>query len=129
MRELAPFNGMRYAHKTIRHELAALEELAGKLGSEADGVAASLAERFGFVKQVINSHWAGEEEVLWPALEAKAPQITTPYTLDHQGEREVFSCTRQRKACQQTYRSGLPALLRMVGRLIASLTPACRVAR
>lgn len=90
MNRLAPFNGMRYAHKAIRAEAQAMEGMGEELGSLSDGVAGKLRERFALFTAIMRGHWNGEEEILWPALEAKVPQVTVPYTLDHDVEIEVF---------------------------------------
>jgi hemerythrin-like domain-containing protein len=86
----SPMNGMRYAHKTIRKELAAMEAAAGMLGAMDVGDAARLAERVALFKLAIKGHNAGEEAVLWPAIDAIFPQISIPYTLDHRADDETI---------------------------------------
>ena len=86
MAEPAPLNGMRYAHKTIRRELKNLEAAAAHLDFADEAAAAALHEHVVVLGALLRGHTDGEEAVLWPALEAKFPQITTPYTLDHRAE-------------------------------------------
>jgi hemerythrin-like domain-containing protein len=106
MNRLAPFNGMRYAHKTVRAEAEAMEGAAGELGSLADEKAEQLAERFAFFSAIMRGHWNGEEEVLWPALEAQVPQVTTAYTLDHNAEYDVFESIEKLLASYRAAQSG-----------------------
>ncbi|RQW08165.1 hemerythrin domain-containing protein [candidate division KSB1 bacterium] len=85
----APMNGFRYIHKAIRHELDALEVLTDprtENGPELSG----LAERLSFLREVVKLHAAGEEEVLYPALDSRVPQVTRSYSLDHQFEESSF---------------------------------------
>lgn len=102
MKPMAPFNGMRYAHKAIRAEVEALERTAEELGPTAGESDNLFAERFGFFTALMRGHWGGEEEVLWPALEAKVPQVTRAYTMDHHREYEVFNAIEELLSAMQT---------------------------
>ena len=84
-----PMNGFRYIHKAIRHELDALEELGGRQGGEGLQTAV-LAERLGFLREVVRIHAAGEDEGPYPDLDGRVPQVTRSYALDHQFEETLF---------------------------------------
>ncbi|MBM3134772.1 MAG: hemerythrin domain-containing protein [Chloroflexi bacterium] len=86
----APMNGFRYIHKAIRHELDALETLAGNAAGNDQGVS-TLAQRLDFLSKVVELHAAGEDEVMYPALDSRVPQVTRAYALDHQFERNLFA--------------------------------------
>ncbi|MBN1560819.1 hemerythrin domain-containing protein [candidate division KSB1 bacterium] len=85
----APMNGFRYIHKAIRHELDALETLTGHR-SENGPELSGLADRLGFLRKVVKLHAAGEEEILYPALDSQVPRVTRSYSLDHQFEESSF---------------------------------------
>lgn len=86
----APMNGFRYIHKAIRHELDALETLAGNVDGDAPRVS-TFTQRVDFLREVVELHAAGEDEVMYPALDSRVPQVTRAYALDHQYERKIFT--------------------------------------
>ncbi len=86
----APMNGFRYIHKAIRHELDALETLARSVDGDAQRVS-TFTQRVDFLREVVELHAAGEDEVMYPALDSRVPQVTRAYALDHQYERKIFA--------------------------------------
>ena len=122
---MAPFNGMRYAHKAIRAEADWLEKAAWEIGSAAEEQTQQFAERFAFFKTILNGHWAGEEQVLFPALEAIVPQVTRPYSLDHKREQEVFASIESLVARLEGAPAGeRPDLARRLNRQVIALNTA-----
>jgi hemerythrin-like domain-containing protein len=90
-----PFNGTRYAHKWMRSELAGLEqESQGLVGAEPEAVVA-FTERLAFFHAGVLAHNEGEEKVLWPALEARVPQVSVPYAYDHAADDTTFGQIEQ----------------------------------
>lgn len=88
MANLMSFNGVHYAHKWIRSELERLEKETRQLATVED--ARACADYLAFFHTGVSGHNAGEELVLWPALEAKVPQVTVPYALDHRADEQTF---------------------------------------
>jgi hemerythrin-like domain-containing protein len=82
-------NGFRYVHKAIRHELDILEGMAGPSAANELQVPA-FGQRMGFLRSVVKLHAASEDEVMYPALDGKVPQVTRSYALDHQYEEDIF---------------------------------------
>jgi hypothetical protein len=87
---VSPMNGALYAHKAFRKELETLEGLAGSGAPAGEEQVEELAERIAFFHPVVKGHNDGEEAILWPAIDGKFPNISTPYTLDHQADEATF---------------------------------------
>lgn len=86
----APMNGFRYIHKAICRELDALEAMAvNAIGN--DQRVSTLAQRLDFLSRVVELHAAGEDEVMYPSLDSRVPQVTRAYALDHQFEKNLFA--------------------------------------
>ncbi|MDI6857159.1 MAG: hemerythrin domain-containing protein [Dehalococcoidia bacterium] len=86
----APVRKIRYIHKAIRKELDRLEQEALALNPNDREALDRLAERHAFLQMVVRAHSDGEDEVMFPELETKVPNVTEPYVLDHRAKDEAF---------------------------------------
>lgn len=86
----SPLNGAIYAHKAFRKELNDLEEEAERLDTARDAWVADFAGRVAFFHRIVKAHNTGEEEVAWPAIDGRFPNVTLPYTFDHRADEETF---------------------------------------
>lgn len=79
----------RYIHKAIRQELDEMEALALAAldGGASDG---RFGERLAFLRSAVQVHAAGEDEVMYPALDGRVPQVSRSYALDHDYEEKTF---------------------------------------
>jgi len=84
-----PVDAIRVFHNAFRNDLeridaAALNAAQGKKGLE------TTIERFRFFNEILVWHAQGEEEAVFPALEAVAPLVAEAYVKDHRGLDEAF---------------------------------------
>ncbi|KAL6749646.1 hypothetical protein V8C86DRAFT_973530 [Haematococcus lacustris] len=80
-------------HDSIKAELASLVKWVQQLSG--DGVAnesqlLELRERYKFLEQVYKYHSSVEDEVVYPALDAKVKNVTLAYSVEHQDEELLF---------------------------------------
>lgn len=86
----SPISGIRFIHKALRKEIDGLEEAAGQLVPEDEASAARLADRFRFFQETVASHAAGEEDALFPAMDARIYPVSTTYVMEHQAEERFY---------------------------------------
>ena len=82
-----PFSIMRLTHEAIRSGLNQIETLNENLSP------ATLSEYkavFGDLKRVIVLHANQEDNVFYPPLEEKRPEITHAFTAEHEAEHQAF---------------------------------------
>ncbi|EFJ48814.1 hypothetical protein VOLCADRAFT_60154 [Volvox carteri f. nagariensis] len=80
-------------HNSIRAELHLLADRVRSLEVPAEGVElmlSDLRERYKFLEQVYKYHSTVEDEVLYPALDAKVRNVTLAYSIEHQDEEILF---------------------------------------
>ena len=82
-----PFSIMRLTHESIRVGLNHLEMLSSNL---TPATAPKLKAAFGEVKRVIELHANQEDNVFYPPLEEKRPNITHAFTKEHEAEHRAF---------------------------------------
>eukprot|EP00192_Tetraselmis_astigmatica_P000948 CAMPEP_0117679692 /NCGR_PEP_ID=MMETSP0804-20121206/17947_1 /TAXON_ID=1074897 /ORGANISM="Tetraselmis astigmatica, Strain CCMP880" /LENGTH=1249 /DNA_ID=CAMNT_0005489125 /DNA_START=485 /DNA_END=4234 /DNA_ORIENTATION=- len=84
----------QHFHDSIRAELSSLAELAKELehASEVEliEVLQALKQRYKFMEQVYRYHSSVEDEVVYPALDAKVRNVTLAYTVEHESEEFLF---------------------------------------
>ncbi|MBI4318486.1 MAG: hemerythrin domain-containing protein [Chloroflexi bacterium] len=80
----SPARGVRFIHGGIRSEAAGIAEAAATLDPHNGDQVARLKDRLAFLRKVAKTHNDNEEAVIYNALDAKRPQLTVPYRLDHQ---------------------------------------------
>lgn len=85
-----PLHALHFVHNAIRREVAELEQAVAQLDTADALQFAPLAERFATLGQFLYDHEHGEEDIFFPALEAKAPHVITAYELDHRNNDEVM---------------------------------------
>ncbi|KAA6419094.1 MAG: hypothetical protein FRX49_10834 [Trebouxia sp. A1-2] len=81
-------------HNSIRNELDALSHSVSVLTSAAqedvhDSLSA-LKNRYRFLEQVYKYHSSVEDEVVYPALDAKVKNVTSAYSVEHEDEERLF---------------------------------------
>lgn len=75
--------GIRFFHSAIRNEAQGIGELARSLDAADEAQVTNLVDRFRDFRLVMKDHEATEEEILFPALDEKMPQVAQAYVLDH----------------------------------------------
>lgn len=101
---VAPIDHIFQFHKALRRELKDLETCAIELQAAADATPAwapgdaleaaiqGLQGRFQFLRGIYQAHSSAEDEIVFPALEAKEmlSNVSHAYTLDHRQEESLF---------------------------------------
>ncbi|DBB01633.1 hypothetical protein WJX77_010630 [Trebouxia sp. C0004] len=81
-------------HNSIRNELDTLSHSVSLLTSAAqEDVHESLSalkNRYRFLEQVYKYHSSVEDEVVYPALDAKVKNVTSAYSVEHEDEERLF---------------------------------------
>ncbi|GIL45357.1 hypothetical protein Vafri_2604 [Volvox africanus] len=80
-------------HNSIRAELSILADRVRSLEVPTEGVGSMLSdlrERYKFLEQIYKYHSAVEDEVLYPTLDSKVPNVTRAYSIEHQDEEILF---------------------------------------
>lgn len=81
-------------HNAIKIELDSLSTsvllLEQAIGNELVSLLQHLKERYHFLEQVYKYHSSVEDEVVYPALDAKVKNVTLAYSVEHQDEEALF---------------------------------------
>ncbi|THG03241.1 hypothetical protein TEA_024179 [Camellia sinensis var. sinensis] len=90
--EPRPVDHIFFFHKALKKDLEYLVNVSAKLGENA-GDLMDFCRRFQLVRFLYQIHSDSEDEIAFPALEAKgkATNISQSYTIDHELEDELFS--------------------------------------
>lgn len=103
----SPIDHIFQFHKALRRELRELESSAVELQNAVDsahdppksseqtaisGIISSLRARFQFLRGIYRAHSSAEDEIVFPALEAKETlhNVSRAYTLDHEQEEALL---------------------------------------
>lgn len=78
-----PLADVKYIHNAFRFELQRLQSDIKFFATLGEGDSGALAKRFGTVHEVLGYHEKGEEEVLFPAVNAIQPGIADVYDRTH----------------------------------------------
>lgn len=78
-----PMQMYLYVHDAILREVDEFEEQAKELNRDSAEEISAFAERMSWFNRMIKVHEHAEEEVLFPALEARHPFVAETYTFDH----------------------------------------------
>ena len=78
-----PIDDIFYIHKAILKETREFEEGVSEFNREDDHQISVLLDRFQFLRSVLKEHEQGEEEFLFPPLEARLSHSAKPYVSDH----------------------------------------------
>ena len=84
-----PLDVIRVFHNAFRNDIRVIDAAGLDAAKGKEGLAATL-ERFRFFNEVLVWHAAGEEEAVFPRLEAVAPLVAEPYVKDHRGLDAAF---------------------------------------
>lgn len=90
--EPRPVDHIFFFHKALKKDLEYLVDVSAKLGENV-GDLADFCRRFRLVRFLYQIHSDSEDEIAFPALEAKgkATNISQSYTIDHKLEVDLFS--------------------------------------
>ncbi|KAK9840584.1 hypothetical protein WJX81_003072 [Elliptochloris bilobata] len=80
-------NAIRAELDSLADEVLALEPLAGPPLLDQLRV---IKERYQFLEQVYSIHSSVEDEVVYPALDAKVKNVTLAYSVEHEDEERLF---------------------------------------
>ncbi|KAK8470487.1 hypothetical protein PHAVU_004G156022 [Phaseolus vulgaris] len=79
-----------FFHKAIRNELDALHRLAMAFATGNCSDIQPLFQRYQFLRSMYKHHSNAEDEVIFPALDIRVKNVAQTYSLEHQGESEIF---------------------------------------
>ncbi|KAL5748875.1 hypothetical protein ACOSP7_025918 [Xanthoceras sorbifolium] len=79
-----------FFHKAVRNELDALHLLAMKFATGHRVDVRTLFERYRFLRSVYKHHSNAEDEVIFPALDIRVKNVARTYSLEHEGESNLF---------------------------------------
>ena len=82
-----PLADVVYIHRPIRRDLL---EMKTGLSSTGSGNLGSIADRFAFLRRMLRVHEAGEEEILFPAIDEHVPGASDPYAATHESNRALM---------------------------------------
>ncbi|KAL2321184.1 hypothetical protein Fmac_030153 [Flemingia macrophylla] len=79
-----------FFHKAIRNELDALHRLAMAFATGNCSDIQPLVQRYHFLRSMYRHHSNAEDEVIFPALDIRVKNVAQTYSLEHQGESDLF---------------------------------------
>lgn len=79
----SPIDGVRAIHNAFRADIAAIDSAANSAALGMPGLEATV-ERFRFFNEILSYHAHGEENAVFPMVEAVAPLVAEAYAIDHQ---------------------------------------------
>ncbi|TKY44726.1 RING finger protein [Spatholobus suberectus] len=79
-----------FFHKAIRNELDALHRLAMAFATGNCSDIQPLFQRYHFLISMYRHHSNAEDEVIFPALDIRVKNVAQTYSLEHQGESDLF---------------------------------------
>lgn len=79
-----------FFHKAIRYELDGLHRAAMSFATEPHGDIQQLVQRYHFLRGIYKHHCNAEDEVIFPALDIRVKNVARTYSLEHQGESNLF---------------------------------------
>ncbi|KAM1737694.1 hypothetical protein ACFX13_016123 [Malus domestica] len=79
-----------FFHKAIRKELDALHRLAMAFATGKRTDIQPLLERYHFLRSIYKHHSNAEDEVIFPALDIRVKNVAQTYSLEHEGETNLF---------------------------------------
>ena len=82
-----PLADVVYIHRPIRRDLLEMKQALASAGTSGAG---PTADRFAFLRRVLRIHESGEEEILFPAIDERAPGASDPYTATHTSNRALM---------------------------------------
>ncbi len=84
-----PLDVIRVFHNAFRNDMRRIDAAALDMARGSESLAATV-ERYRFFNEVLVWHADGEEEAVFPRLEAVAPLVAEPYEKDHRGLDAAF---------------------------------------
>ncbi|CAN6584895.1 unnamed protein product [Malus baccata var. baccata] len=79
-----------FFHKAIRKELDALHRLAMAFATGKRTDIQPLLERYHLLRSIYKHHSNAEDEVIFPALDIRVKNVAQTYSLEHEGETNLF---------------------------------------
>ncbi len=84
-----PLDVIRVFHDAFRNDMRLIDAAALDAAMGNEGLATTI-ERYRFFNEVLVWHADGEEDAVFPRLEAVAPLVAEPYERDHRGLDSAF---------------------------------------
>jgi hypothetical protein len=84
-----PLDAIRAIHNAFRKDMTAIDE-AAYMATRGHGNLDLVLKRYIFFNEILVWHAIGEEENVFPALEAVAPLVAEAYERDHRGLDSLF---------------------------------------
>ncbi|KAM7267883.1 hypothetical protein ACFE04_010049 [Oxalis oulophora] len=86
----SPISMFLFFHKAIRNELESLHRLAMDFATGHRVDIRGVVERYRFLRTVYKHHSNAEDEVVFPALDIRVKNVAQTYSLEHEGESNLF---------------------------------------
>ncbi len=105
-----PFDAIRFIHNALRAELSTIEAAASSLDASNAEQLSALSSQFTEFEKFVKMHEAGEENVIFPAIAAKAPNLVPAYDLDHRSNDRLIDeiqAALKAKDAKQAYRQAV----------------------
>lgn len=98
-----PLAALHFVHNAIRRETLELERAVAGLDTGNPFEFTMVARRYAEFEEFLKEHEAGEEDVLYPAIEEKAPDVVGAYAVDHRSNDNFMeSLSRGMDALERT---------------------------
>jgi zinc finger-like protein len=84
-----PIDAVVGIHNAFRNDITAIDE-AAFAAARGEGDLSKVIERYSFFNEILVWHADGEEDAVFPAIEAVAPDVAVAYEKDHRGLDALF---------------------------------------
>ena len=78
----SPIDVVRCFHNAYRRDISQIDGIVNRIAREG-GAFASILDRLHTMGELLEYHARGEEAAVFPAMDKVAPQVATPYLMDH----------------------------------------------
>jgi len=77
-----PIDIIRSFHNAFRRDISQIDDTVSKVARDG-GNLTSVLDRLHTMNEILDYHARGEEAAVFPAVDKLAPQVATPYLMDH----------------------------------------------
>ena len=77
-----PIDVIRCFHNAFRRDISQIDDTVNKIARDG-GNFTTVLDRLHTMNEILDYHARGEEAAVFPAMDKVAPQVATPYLMDH----------------------------------------------
>jgi hemerythrin-like domain-containing protein len=103
-----PLDAIVAIHNAFRSDIKMIDAAAVEAARGQTGLAPTI-ERFQFLNEILVWHAAGEEQVVFPALETVAPSVAEAYVMDHHGLDAAYTALNAAVSADDTLQTACAA--------------------